>query len=67
MRVKCVICDQVEKIDSNLPQAKKLRNRPIHTYMCQPCSDRISSRTNERIATGDFQSHTPAEEKDEFI
>lgn len=67
MRVKCVICDRVENIDSNLPQAKKLRNRPIHTYMCPTCSDRIGSKTNQRIATGDFKNHTPVEENDEFI
>ncbi|WP_078576075.1 YlaI family protein [Salipaludibacillus agaradhaerens] len=67
MRVKCVICDVVETIDSQLPLAKKLRNRPIHTYMCTPCYNRIELKTIERKDTGLFQEFTPAEEKDEYI
>jgi uncharacterized protein YlaI len=35
--------------------AKRLRNRPIHTYMCNECSERIEKRTKERIATGNFK------------
>lgn len=67
MRVKCVICDKVETIDTNLPLAKKLRNRPIHTYMCDPCSRRIEERTNERKATGKFETHVPDEDEEEYI
>lgn len=44
MRVKCVICDTIENIDDYSPLAKKLRNRPIHTYMCEPCSERIEEK-----------------------
>ncbi|WP_088005807.1 YlaI family protein [Indiicoccus explosivorum] len=55
MRVKCVICDGVEELDGSSPEAKRLRNRPIHTYMCAPCHERITRRTNERIATGKFR------------
>ena len=51
MRVKCVICDKIENIHDELLIAKKLRNRPIHTYMCQTCHDRIETKTKERIAT----------------
>ncbi|GEK57273.1 hypothetical protein MHA01_01780 [Marinococcus halophilus] len=54
MRVKCVICDEIHKLDDENPQAKKIRNRPIHTYMCSECHERISNRTNERKATGHF-------------
>lgn len=54
MRVKCVICDQIDEISDDLPLAKKLRNRPIHTYMCPECNDRIEERTNARLATGKF-------------
>ncbi|MCE7794747.1 YlaI family protein [Salipaludibacillus sp. CUR1] len=67
MRVKCVICDVVESIDNQLPLAKKLRNRPIHTYMCQSCQDRITERTIERKQTGNFKEHTPQEETDDYI
>lgn len=55
MNVKCVICDQIESIPDDSPEAKKLRNRPIHTFMCQTCYTRIENRTNERIATGNFR------------
>jgi len=49
MRVKCVICDTIQNIDDNLPLAKKLRNRPIHTYMCDNCHDRIKENTVARL------------------
>ena len=48
MRVKCVLCDTINHIDDHAFLAKRLRNRPIHTYMCQPCHDRITVRTMER-------------------
>ncbi|WP_044747279.1 YlaI family protein [Bacillus alveayuensis] len=55
MRVKCVLCDQVDVIDDDSPLAKRLRNRPIHTYMCHECHERITKRTNERMNTGRFK------------
>ena len=54
MKVKCVICDRIDEISSDLPLAKKLRNRPIHTYMCEECHDRIEYKTKERLTTGKF-------------
>lgn len=54
MRVKCVICDAIGQLPDDLPLAKKLRNRPIHTYMCDPCHERIAEKTIARIATGNF-------------
>ena len=54
MRVKCVICDNLNQLGDDSPQAKKLRNRPIHTYMCDPCHERIEQKTKARLATGDF-------------
>ncbi|MDA6141578.1 YlaI family protein, partial [Escherichia coli] len=41
MRVKCVLCDKIESIEDETLVAKRLRNRPIHTYMCNECSERI--------------------------
>ncbi|QKS71562.1 YlaI family protein [Paenalkalicoccus suaedae] len=67
MRVKCVICDKIEKLDNELPLAKKLRNRPIHTYMCEPCKDRIEVKTQARQATGKFRKHHTEETEDEYI
>lgn len=56
MRVKCVLCDKIDNLDDQLPLAKRLRNRPIHTYMCDPCHQRITERTEFRKAKGSFQS-----------
>ncbi|MGG0720296.1 YlaI family protein [Robertmurraya massiliosenegalensis] len=66
MRVKCVICDQIESIEDHSVQAKKLRNRPIHTFMCKPCETRITERTNERIATGNFKLYRSNNEEDDW-
>ncbi|MEH7108008.1 MULTISPECIES: YlaI family protein [Bacillaceae] len=66
MRVKCVICDKIESIADESPVAKRLRNRPIHTYMCNNCSERITERTNARISTGNFKLYRTRPEKDEW-
>ncbi|WP_246940354.1 YlaI family protein [Bacillus pinisoli] len=55
MRVKCVLCDKIESINDETLIAKRLRNRPIHTYMCNPCHDRIEEKTKNRLATGNFR------------
>ncbi|KZM52741.1 YlaI family protein [Geobacillus stearothermophilus] len=55
MRVKCVLCEQIDTIDDESPLAKRLRNRPIHTYMCRQCHDRIAEKTRMRLATGKFR------------
>ena len=46
MKVQCVICDRIDVLSDDMPLAKKLRNRLIHTYMCPECHDRIEERTN---------------------
>ncbi|GIN61378.1 hypothetical protein J27TS8_13710 [Robertmurraya siralis] len=66
MRVKCVICDNIESIDDHSFQAKKLRNRPIHTFMCKSCETRITERTNERIATGNFRLYRSNNEEEDW-
>ena len=55
MRVKCVLCDKIESIEDETLIAKRLRNRPIHTYMCLDCYSRIEKRTKERAASGKFR------------
>ena len=55
MRVQCVFCDTIHEIEDDLPLAKKLRNRPIHTFMCETCNDRITRKPIERLATGKFR------------
>ncbi|MCO4850971.1 YlaI family protein [Bacillus vallismortis] len=66
MRVKCSICDKIETIDDDTLIAKRLRNRPIHTYMCQECQDRITQKTEARLKTGKFNFH-PGQQKKEKI
>jgi uncharacterized protein YlaI len=66
MRVKCTLCDVIESIDDESLTAKRLRNRPIHTYMCIKCQDRITKRTKEREDTGNFRLYRSARLKNDF-
>ncbi|WP_223700373.1 YlaI family protein [Sutcliffiella deserti] len=66
MRVKCVICDKIESINDETLIAKRLRNRPIHTYMCNECSERIEMRTNQRKATGNFRLFEQKQKQEEW-
>ncbi|WAA11096.1 YlaI family protein [Fervidibacillus albus] len=66
MKVQCVICDQIENIEDYSPLAKKLRNRPIHTYLCDECYERIKKRTEERLLTGKFQIFRSHERQDDW-
>ncbi|MGE8206758.1 YlaI family protein [Heyndrickxia sp. NPDC080065] len=50
MKVKCIICEKLDMIDDDSITAKRLRNRPIHTYMCVDCHDRIAKKANARLA-----------------
>lgn len=54
MRVKCVICDAVEELDDHILEAKRLRNRPIQTFMCTVCRHRIADNTQKRVDSGKF-------------
>ena len=65
MRVKCVICDTIHNLNDELPLAKKLRNRPIHTFMCETCETRITSNTEARLATGKFRFFRTSSKIDE--
>jgi len=66
MRVKCVLCDKIESIENESPQAKRLRNRPIHTYMCKDCEARITNKTLKRIETGNFRLYQSKKEEDDW-
>jgi uncharacterized protein YlaI len=66
MKVKCVICDKIETLEDESFLAKRLRNRPIHTFTCRSCHDRITERTNARIATGKFRINMPVKKEDEW-
>ncbi|MCH1623929.1 YlaI family protein [Ferdinandcohnia quinoae] len=66
MKVKCVLCDKIEDLVDESSLAKRLRNRPIHTYMCMDCHDRIEQRTNERIATNKFKLYRKKKTEDDW-
>ncbi len=51
MRVQCSLCDKMSRLDENTLMAKKLLNRPIHTYLCDECRDRISHKVKQRTKT----------------
>ncbi|HLU23390.1 YlaI family protein [Lederbergia graminis] len=66
MKVQCVICDGQSQLDDDLPLAKKLRNRPIHTYMCHDCYERIKIKTEARLASGNFHLYQYDTKNNEF-
>jgi uncharacterized protein YlaI len=66
MKVKCVLCDRIDTIDDESLLAKRLRNRPIHTYMCEECYDRIAEKTKARLATGKFRIYRSKLPNDEW-
>lgn len=67
MQVKCVICDLIEDIDDHSLQAKRLRNRKIHMYLCQTCRERIHVKTKKRHATGNFRLFRQGNRKNDLI
>lgn len=63
MRVKCVLCDKIETIDDDTPLAKRLRNRPIHTFMCDDCHTRITEKTKKHLASDSFKLYRKPKKK----
>jgi uncharacterized protein YlaI len=63
MQVKCALCEKLCQIDNQSAIAKRLKNRPIHTYLCDSCNKRIGERTRARWATGRFTLHLPVTEE----
>lgn len=66
MKVQCVLCDKIETIEDDSFMAKRLRNKPITTYMCEECYERISINTKKRLATGKFRFNRPNNEEDDW-
>ena len=67
MQVKCVLCDVVENIDDYSLEAKRLRNRKTHMYLCLSCSERIKIKTLDRHASGKFRLYEEKKKEDELI
>ncbi|PWA13370.1 DUF2197 domain-containing protein [Pueribacillus theae] len=66
MRVKCVLCDAIKKIDDETSLAKRLRNRPIHTFMCDECHSRITVKTKKHLASESFKLYRTMEKNELF-
>ncbi|OEH93903.1 YlaI family protein [Bacillus solimangrovi] len=66
MRVKCVLCEKIDNLNDDDKLAKRLRNRPIHTYMCNECYERIEKRTIERKATGNFKLYEDQKKNEDW-
>ncbi len=65
MKLNCVLCNESHDIDDQTPIAKRLKNRPIHTYMCTKCHDRITEQTIKRWETGKFRVYHKDVQKNE--
>ncbi|WP_083910671.1 YlaI family protein [Salsuginibacillus kocurii] len=66
MKARCVLCDTIDVISDDNPLAKKLRNRPIHTYMCEACHTRITDRTIERTSSDHYRSYKDIQPKEDW-
>jgi uncharacterized protein YlaI len=66
MRVKCILCERIDELSDESLLAKRLRNRPIHTYMCKQCDERIAEKTKARLATGKFKLYRSRMNEDEW-
>ncbi|WP_188205664.1 YlaI family protein [Alkalibacillus aidingensis] len=66
MRVKCVLCDQTDQVESFSLLAKQLRKRRKLSYLCDACHDRIANKTNERKKSSEFKLYEP-EKEDDYI
>ncbi|HCG76171.1 YlaI family protein [Staphylococcus caprae] len=43
LEVQCIICETKVFIDENTLEAKRLRNNPIRTFMCDDCKSRLDT------------------------
>ncbi len=66
MKVKCILCDRIDSIDSGTLLAKNLRKKRVMSYMCDDCNKRIKEKTEQRIATGNFRVYRE-KKKDTYI
>ncbi|SFD83312.1 Uncharacterized protein YlaI [Lentibacillus persicus] len=67
MKVQCVLCDEINDIEDNSLQAKRLRNRRIRMYLCPECYERIDNNTKKRHATGSFHLYDTKKKKRDLI
>lgn len=67
MKVKCVLCDQMDELDDHSLQAKRFRNHLISLYLCDRCNNRITKKTLKRLETGKFKQYNGQNSKNQLI
>ncbi|AKS73966.1 hypothetical protein RN70_08655 [Staphylococcus schleiferi] len=50
-KVKCVICDTEVLLDEHTRLAKRLKNNPIKTFMCDECKSRLDTPKQPNFIT----------------
>ncbi|MCF6093552.1 YlaI family protein [Microaerobacter geothermalis] len=48
MRAQCVLCDKIVHIENESLLAKRLKNHPLLTYLCSPCTEKINHKLREK-------------------
>lgn len=67
MKATCVLCQETHEINDQTLIAKQLKNRPIHTFMCKSCHERITERTIKRWETGKYRVyHKEVQKNDQW-
>ncbi|WP_202076636.1 YlaI family protein [Caldalkalibacillus salinus] len=67
MKIQCVICDTIERIDADSLLGKRLRNHPLSTYVCQTCHARITEKTEKRKREGKLTEPVHSKEDDGWL
>ncbi|MGV3243684.1 DUF2197 domain-containing protein [Staphylococcus sp. 11261D007BR] len=55
-KVTCILCDTEVLLDENTLLAKRLKNNPIKTFMCDECKSRVDS-PKQRPRDAHFQQN----------
>lgn len=55
MNVTCILCDRRVTLEKDSFRAKRMRNKQDFTFLCDACDGRITKKTKERLASGNFR------------
>lgn len=61
-KVTCIICDTEVLLDEDTLIAKRLKNNPIQTFMCDECKSRLDTPKHRSNKTSPSQFTTDNEE-----
>lgn len=67
LQAKCVICDQIDQLDDDSSQAKRMRKHKDALYLCDDCYERIRLKTIQRHKTGKFKLYRDHLKKDPWF